>query len=186
MSVRKFVLGIIAVLVAPCISLADEGPRYTYVEAGYVDFDPDAGVSDDGAYAEGSLRIFRNFHLLAEYNDVGDFTFWSAGGGWHGLLGEKADLFAEILWDDVDVDSTTADVSDDGYEVSGGIRWNLLKWLELKGQINRVDLDKAGDDTLAEVEAMVSILKGRLGLGANYEFGDNDTLKVFGRFSFGK
>ncbi len=57
MSVRKLILGIIAVLVAPCVSLADEGPRYTYVEAGYVDFDPDAGASDDGSYAEGSLDL---------------------------------------------------------------------------------------------------------------------------------
>ena len=40
--------------------------------------------------------------------------------------------------------------------------------------------------TPAEVEAMVSILKGRLGFGANLEIGDTDTLKVFGRFSFGK
>ena len=122
--------------------------------------------------------------LTFEYDEVGDYTFWSAGGGWHGLLGEKADLFAEILWDDVEVDTGAGDVSDDGYEVSGGVRWNLLQWLEVKGQVNQVELDES--DTTVELEGVASFLKGRLGVGANLETGDNDTLKVFGRFTFGK
>ena len=186
MSFRKIVPAIVAVLLVPCIGLAQEAPRYSYIEAGYVDFDPDSGVSDDGTYIEGSLSIFKNFHLLAEYNDIGDYTFWNAGGGWHGFLGDKADLFAEVVWSNVDVDSGMGDISEDGYEVSAGARWNLYPWLQLKGQVNRMDIGDAIEDTTFEAEAMVSILKGRLGLGLNLETGDNDTLKVFGRFSFGK
>jgi len=186
MSKSKFALVLFAILMVPCICLAGEGPHWTFVEVGYIDFDPDSGLSDDGSYGEGSLGIFGNFHLVAEYDAVGDYTLWSAGGGWHGLLGEKGDLFAEVLWNDVDFDSSTSNFSDDGYEVSAGIRWNLLKWLELKGAVNQLDLDQGGNDTSFEVEAMVSVLKGRLGFGTNYESGDVDTVKVFGRFSFGR
>ncbi len=181
---RFFFLGLVMVLLAPCVAMAQEAPRYTYVEVGYIDFDPDSGVSNDGGYAEGSLNIFKNFHLLAAYEAAGDYTFWNAGGGWHGLLGEEADVFAEILWTDVDFDSTGGSIGDDGYEVSGGVRWNVLKWLELKGAVNYLDLDSSGDDTSFEAEAMFAF--GRLGIGANVEFGDSDTLKVFGRFTFGK
>jgi hypothetical protein len=186
MSKRIFFLALVMVLLAPCVTMAQEAPRYTYVEVGYIDFDPEGGLSDDGGYGEGSLSIFKNFHLLAEYDAIGDYTLWNAGGGWHGLLGEKADLFAEILWNDVEFDTGATNVSDNGYEVAGGARWNLFSWLELKGQVNYLDLDKGGDDTTFEGEAMVSIFKGKLGIGANVEVGDTDTLKVFGRFTFGR
>jgi hypothetical protein len=186
MSGRKLVVCLILLLVAPCVALAQEGPRWTYVEAGFIDFSPDDLDDDDGYYGEGSLNIFRNFHLLVEYDSVGDYTFWSAGGGWHGLLGETSDLFAEILWQDVDVDTAAGDISDDGYEGSVGIRWSTLKWLELKGQVNYVDLSDGGSDTTIEGEAMVKLLNGRLGLGLNYEAGDADVAKAFARFSFGK
>jgi hypothetical protein len=183
---RVFFLALVAFLLVPCVAMA-QAPRYTSIEVGYIDFDPDSGLSDDGGYAKGSLTIFKNFQLLAGYDSVGDYTFWNAGGGWHGLLGEKADVFANITWNDVEVDSSGGgSVSDDGYEVSGGVRWNLLSWLELKGAINYLDLDSGGDDTSFEAEALVAFFKGKLGVGANYEVGDTDTLRVFGRFTFGK
>ena len=183
---RIFFLALVAFLVVPCVAMAQDAPKpgYTYVEVGWIDFDPDSGVSDDGGYAEGGLTIFKNFHLVAAYEGVGDYTFWNAGGGWHGLLGDKADVFAEILWNDVDVDSGGGSFSDDGYEVSGGVRWNVGKRLELKGAVNYLDLDSGGDDTSFEAEAMFAF--GKFGVGANYEFGDSDVLRVFGRFTFGK
>lgn len=186
MSKRILFLGLVAFLLVPCVAMAQEAPRYTYVEVGYIDFDPDSGLSDDGGYAKGSLTFFRNFHLLAGYDAVGDYTFWNVGGGWHGLLGEKADIFANILWNDVEVDTGAGKVSDDGYEVAGGVRWNLLTWLELKGAVNYLDLDSGGDDTSFEAEVLVALFKGKLGVGANYEVGDTDTFRVFGRFTFGK
>jgi hypothetical protein len=186
MSKSKLAIGLLVVWMVPCICLAEGGPRWSYIEAGYMDFDPESGLSDDGGYAAGSLRL-GPFHLIGEYDAIGDYTLWSAGGGWHGLLGKKADLFAEALWNDVDVDSSGGSgFSDDGYEVAAGARWNVLQWLQLKGAVNYLDLDKSGDDTTGELEAVVAFFKGRLGVGANYETGDTDTVKVFGRFSFGK
>jgi len=186
MSKRIFFLGLVAFLLVPCVAMAQEAPRYTFIEVGYIDFDPDSGVSDDGGYAKGSLTIFKNFQLVAGYDAAGDYTLWNVGGGWHGLLGEKADVIASITWNDVEVDTGTVKVSDDGYELAGGVRWNLFTWLEVKGQVNYLDLDSGGDDTSFEAEGVVSIFKGKLGVGANLEFGDSDTLRVFGRFTFGK
>jgi hypothetical protein len=186
MSKVKLALGLLAVLMVPCISLAQEAPHWTYVEAGYVDFDPESSSGDSGAYGEGSWGIFKSFHLLGEYAAAGDYTLWNLGGGWHGLLGEKADLLAEISWSDFEFDSSGGKSTDDGYEIGAGVRWNLLTWLELRGAINYLDLDESGDDTSVEVEGVVALLKGRLGVGVNYEAGDADTLKVFGRFNFGK
>lgn len=173
-------------LLAPCgVILAQDAPKWSFVEVGNIDFDPDGGSSDDGWYAAGSMRLFKNFHLKAEYDDAGDYTFWKVGGGWHGLLGEPADLFADILWNDVQVDSSTGDESDNGYVVSAGARFKVTQWFEFKTAVNWINLDE-GDDTTLEGEALVALFKDHLGFGVNYETGDADTLRLFARLSFGK
>jgi hypothetical protein len=177
-----------AVLCVSSLALAQddkEPPKWSYIEAGYTDFDPDAGLSDDGWYAGGSAGLFKMFHIVAEYNDVGDYTFWNAGFGWHGLLGDPADLYATAYWKDVEVDSSN--VSDDGYQVSAGVRWKVLKWLELKGQANWADYDKAGDDWSGEAGVLFSIINDKLGFGASYELADkSETLRGFVRWNIGR
>jgi len=178
----KYLLVFVAILVAPSLVLAqDEAPKWSYVEAGWIDFNPDEGLSDDGWFAGGSMKLFKNFHLLAEYDDIGDYTFWNAGGGWHGLLGEKADVFAQVMWANVQVDDD--DIDEDGYDVQAGVRWRLIKWLELLGQVNWVDYGDAGDDTTGQIGALFTFK--RIGIGANWETGDADTARAFVRFSFG-
>ena len=182
----KLVIAGIAMIVAWGVVSAQEAPKWGYIEAGYVDFDPDSGESDSGGFAGASMNLFRNFHLFAEYNDAGDFTFWNAGFGWHGLFGDPGDLFAEVVWNDIEVDSPSGSASDDGYEVSGGVRWKLGKWFDVKGQVNWIDLDQGGDDTTFEVEGLLCLLDDRLGLGVGYETGDADTMRAFARWSFGR
>ena len=184
MTNTKWLLAGVLMFAAFGVAFSQDAPKYTYVEAGYIDFDPEGGLSDDGWFAGGSINLFKNFHLAAEYDDVGDYTFWNAGGGWHGLLGEKADLFAEAMWNDVQVDGS--DFSDDGYEVAGGVRWKLAKWLELKGKVTWVDYSESGDDTALEIQALFLLMNDRLGLGAAWETADADTLRAFARFNFGQ
>jgi hypothetical protein len=185
MSKARVVLVLSALLMASGLAMAQEAPKWSYVEVGWIDFDPDNGASDDGAFAGGSMQIFKHFHLVAEYDDIGDYTFWNAGGGWHGLLGDKADLFGQIMWANVEVDDS--DISEDGYDLQAGVRWDILKWLEVKGQVNWVDYGgDAGDDTTVEVGALFLFLKNRIGAGVNYETGDSDTARAFFRFNFGK
>jgi hypothetical protein len=182
----------IAFLCASTLALAADSdkpaPKWSYIQAGYMDFNPDAGLSDDGWFAGGSAKIAM-FHVFAEYDDIGALTFWNAGFGWHGLLGEPADLYFQAQWNDVGTDAPGGD--DDGYELSGGVRWKILKWLEVKGQANFADYDQAGEQWSGEVGVLFSILNDRLGFGADYEYADSDvntfqTLRGYVRWSFGK
>jgi hypothetical protein len=127
----KMVTRLVLVVAALCVSTltpAADGdkpkPKWSYVEAGYMDFNPDNGLSDNGWFGGGSAGIAM-FHVFAEYDDIGDYTFWNAGFGWHGLLGDPADLYFQAQWNDVQVDSSN--VSDDGYEVSAGVRWKISR-----------------------------------------------------------
>lgn len=183
MSRMKYLIVVVAMLLAPTLVLAqEEAPQWGYVEAGWIDFNPDEELSDDGWFAGGSMKLFKSFHLVAEYDDVGDYTFWDAGGGWHGLLGEKADVFGQVVWSNIEVSED--DIDEDGYEIQAGVRWRLIKWLELLGQVNWVDYGgDVGDDTSGEIGALFCFK--RIGIGANWETGDADTARAFVRFSFG-
>jgi hypothetical protein len=179
----------IALLCTSTLALAADSdkpaPKWSYIEAGYMDFNPDEGLNDDGWYAGGSAKIAM-FHIFAEYDDIGDYTFWNAGFGWHGLLGQPADLYFQAQWNDIEVDTGNVSVSDDGYELSAGVRWKILKWLEVKGQANWADYSDSGDEWQGEVGVLFSILNDRLGFGADYFLGENsDTLRGYIRWSFG-
>ena len=181
---RTWPLALLVVLAAVGTASAQEAPRWGYIEAGYIDFSPDEGDSDNGVFGGVSFEILKMIHLVAEYDSVGDYSFWSAGGGWHGLLGEQADLFAQVTWQDVSVDTDSGDFDDSGYEVAGGVRWMLGDRFEVKGSVARTDLDEAGDDVTFKGEGLFFLMGNKLGLGASYETGDSDTLRAFARWNF--
>jgi hypothetical protein len=188
---KRVVLLAMVVLLAGSVAFAQssdkEPPKWSYIEAGYIDFNPDDGLSDDGWFAGGSVGFLKMIHVFAEYDDVGDYTFWNVGAGWHGLLGDPADLFAQVQWNDVEVDTGAGDISDDGYEIGAGVRWKVIKWLELKGQVNWYDYDQSGDDVSFNVGALFTFLGDKLGVGADYEVVDDaDTLRGFVRWNFGR
>ena len=189
MSRMKHLLMLVVLVMVPGLALAQaEPPKWGYVEAGLIDFDPDAGVSDDGAFAGVSFGLGKNFHIVAEYDDIGDYTFWDAGFGWHGLFGDKADLFAQAVWTNVEFDDENNSVDEDGYELQAGVRWKLIRWFELRLQANWVDYGgDVGDDTTGEVGALFLFFKDKIGLGADWEGGgDADTARAYFRWNFGR
>jgi hypothetical protein len=159
----------------PAASFSSE-PRWTYAEAGWVRSDPDDGSdTEDGWFLGGSFAIFRSIHLLAEYADLGDAETWQLGGGWHGLLGDRADLFAEAAYVDADFD--------EGYRLTGGVRWYVLERLELDGNLTHTDVGDFENDTFGI--GAIWDLKSRLSVGARFDLGDDgDTIRVFARFYF--
>ena len=173
---------LVAVMILlPVLSVGEE-PNYKFVEGGGIDIDPDGSLgSQDGWFAGGSFGM-KHFQVFAEYQNVSDITQWFVGAGWHGLLGEKADVVAEASYVDVEVDTGLGKISEDGYRLTGGVRWQLLKWFELNGFANYTDLDNSSSDT--SVEANVIFTIAFLGLGAGYEVGDADVARVFIRFNF--
>jgi len=189
MSNTKWLLSIVAVLAttgtvsAQAVS-GKESPQWTYIEGGFSNIDVGDGEANSGGYVGGSMNIFKSFHLIGEYNIAGDYSFWEAGGGWHGLFGESLDMFAEVTWTDVAFDSGFNETSDNGTKVAGGVRWILGKRFEIKGTASWVDLDD-GDATF-EAEGLWFLLQNRLGLGISFEVGDADKAHVFARWNFGQ
>jgi len=155
-----------------------QSPGWKYVEGGLWSVNPDGASSEDGWFVGGAWELGSKtrFHVFANFGNLDSNNQWSVGGGWHGLLGERADLVAEGAF--VDADTV------DGFRVTGGLRWMLLKRLELGGFVNYVDLDSV-DQTGFELEVIFDLTK-RFGVGGNYEKGDEfDTAEVFVRFNFG-
>ncbi|HJQ98069.1 MAG TPA: hypothetical protein VJ826_07115 [Candidatus Polarisedimenticolaceae bacterium] len=164
-----------------------EPPKWSYVQAGFMDFNPDEGASDDGWFAGGSFSFLKMIHVFAEYDDVGDFTFWNAGAGWHGLLGDPGDVYAQVQWNDVSVDTGSVDVDDNGYQVAAGIRWKFMKWIEGQGEVNWADFDESGSNVGGKVGVLFTFLGDKLGAGASYEIvNDADQARVFARWNFGR
>jgi len=171
---RKATLLTAMILLASLPALA-QSPHYTYVEAGWLQVDPDGSSSEDGWFAGGSVGV-ASFQFFAEYGDLGDAEVWQAGGGWHGILGERADLVAEAAFIDLD--------SEDGFKVTGGVRWMITQRLEVNGFVNYLDVG-SDDDTSIEVNGIWNLAK-RFAVGAGYEAGDElNWIRAFVRFNLG-
>lgn len=180
----------IATLMALVCSVAlaqSPGPGYGYIEAGYLNVEPDDfDGSGDSYYGEASIGILKNFHvsgryITGDYADNIDLSFWRFAAGWHGLLGEKADVVAEATWNDQEVD----DVSDDGIGLTAGIRWRFIKLFEVDGFAHWTDYSDAGSQDSYEVRGIFYVW--RLGIGAAGTLSSEDTrYNAFVRFNFGK
>jgi hypothetical protein len=174
------VVGIVSVLLACGVSHAQSdapAPRYTFVEGGWLYVDPDGASSDNGWFAGVSIGLAKSFQVFGEYGDPGDFESWNVGGGWHGLLGRRADLVAQASYVDAEFD--------DGFRLQFGVRWMVIRPLEINGFLNYTDLDLT-DSTAVAVNGIFHFGK-IVGVGAGYEAGDDgDTARAFVRFNLGK
>ena len=170
---------ILLVIAAVCLAGAAHAQtvNWKYAEVGWGSLDPDYGSSQDGWFLDGAVDLGKvPIHLFAEFADFGNLDIWQVGGGWHGLLGEKADLFADGAFYDADVE--------DGFKVRFGVRWMVTKRLELNGNLAWTDLDFS-DNKSFTANAIFDITP-RFGIGGGGEWGDNWTIyRIYARFNFG-
>jgi hypothetical protein len=171
-------------------------PDYSFVEIGYIDVatdDFDTGDFDfghlfgdlsdfersgDGRFFSGSFGAKR-WHVFGEYRraDLDDGTgfgqkAWWVGGGWHGLLGKRADLVAEAAYVDAKIGTSLGSIADDGVRLSAGLRFLPIKLLELNGFYNYADIEMPTYDDSYEIN-----------LGAGYERFDNASeARIFARY----
>jgi hypothetical protein len=151
--------------------------NWKYAEGGWATIDPDYGSSRDGWFLGGAVDLGKvPIHLFGEFADLGSRDIWQLGGGWHGLLGQRADLFADGAFYDAD--------GEDGFRVRFGVRWMVAKRVELNSYLSWVDLDFSDNKSIA-ANGIFDLTK-RFGLGGGFEWGDNwKSGRIFARFNFG-
>jgi len=190
LSVTGITFGI-AVLALSAVPVRAEEPNYSYVEGGYLNVNtddlPDSG---DNYFLGASFGLGKHFHVLGQFanGELGpdvDLTTWRAGFGWHGLLGDKADVVGEASYVDQTVDAPgSSSESDNGYRLTAGVRWVPIKMFEADGFAH---YNSIGDESDTSWEARGILNIWRLGFGASYEKFDNaDQWNGFVRFNFGR
>jgi hypothetical protein len=165
-------------------------PPWIYVEGGYLVNDPDLEGIDSSETGDnwfvGGMGGGKMWHVFVDYQQ-GDFVDgvdnknWKLGVGWHGLLGERADLVADgaYLKNDEPFD-------DSGWQARIGVRWRIIKLVEVAGFVSYVDFSDLDSDTVGELQALLYVW--RIGIGLSYEGGGDvaDQYGAFLRFNFGK
>ena len=184
-------VALLALLAIPGAAVADDGINWSYVEAGFNSFDIDELDDDGDGYFVGASFGGKNWHVFGRYIDNStdesdtDISRWYAGLGWHGLLGEKADLVGELAYLNAEVGT----VDDSGYFGRVGARWRPISLLEVgafarwedKGDLD--DVPEFDNDVIWELNAMVYLWKFAIGLGYEME-SEIDTYNAFARFNF--
>lgn len=150
---------------------------WKYVEGGYGGVDPDWGSKENGWLVGGAFDLGKiPIHFMGDYASFGKYDIWQIGGGWHGLLGERADLFADGTFYDVDVD--------DGFKIRFGVRWMVTKRIEINGNLAWTQLDLTDIQSIAG-NAIFDFSK-RFGVGGGLEYGDKfKSARVYIRVNFG-
>ena len=185
---KGLVFGIIVLVLGAIPALAEE-PGYKYVEGGYLSVNVDDLDSSGDNYFLGGSFGGSWWHLNAYYSsgDLGpdyEQNLWRIGFGWHGLLGDKADVIGEADYVDQSIDGPGSNDSETGYRLVGGVRWVPFKLLELDGFANYNDI---GSESDLSYEARGILNIWRLGFGAAYEkFDASDQWNAFVRFNFGR
>lgn len=158
-------------------------PRYTYLEGGYQHLDIDVGsgidVDGDGFGLGGSLSVTDHVHLLASYSQVDldfgvDATEYSVGVGGRLPMDAGVHLVGSAGWTWAELETSIGDFDDDGFFVSGGVRWMATDRVELSADVTYVDLDDSGDDTTLGIGLLFHMTPD-LALGVGAQFGDDVT-----------
>jgi opacity protein-like surface antigen len=192
---RVIAAAVIAALCAP--AWAADGPRYTFVGAGYIhtEVDDDGTLGDDpdgdGYRFGGSLAVTNIFHVFAGYSDSDldvdafgfsidvDYSVLSVGGGLNYAVSDTVDLVGQLAYVDAELDVDipgfgSASEDESGYGIAAGARAMITEVFEVNGGISYVDLGDDSDDTafhLGAVYNFTPVIAGLVGL----DFGDDVT-----------
>ena len=177
---KALVIG--ALLFVLMVAMADS-PHYSFgqVQYGWVN----DGPFDGNTYGAGLAFGGEIFQIGTAYNrieldfEATDLTIneWSVAGGFHGLLGETADLVGNLGYFDAD---------DSGFFLDGGVRWMAFPMLEVNGFITHYEPNDSDSDQVLSLSAIAFV--DSIGIGISYETAndaDMEQWKVFLRFKFG-
>jgi predicted porin len=184
----------VAVLTAAAVSLptaAFEGDiGYTYAEGGYQRLDIDNfNGKGNGGFFGGSVQVHESAFLSAGYDfaDLGrgvDVRTLELAAGVRYPMTRDLDAVLQLGYIDGKVDTRFGDFNDDGFFVSGGMRWMLTELVELNAAVKYVDLDESGDDWVFSLGGLVEV-RSNIALLGGLEFADGaDILRLGLRYYF--
>jgi hypothetical protein len=130
------------------VCLADEGPKYTYIEGGYSRLDIDDFDGDGDIFgAKGSVALTDMLHLVGSY-EAGEVEDVDLVGAFFGLgvniaLNETVDFVAQAGVAHQEIEFGQFDEDDQGLGANAGVRAMLTPVFELNGGVRYVDV---GDD----------------------------------------
>lgn len=159
---KRTLIALALAAVLPFSAQAAEDLSYSYIEGDYVNLDGDA----DGFGVRGSVNFgASNFYGLASYSNTNfdyddaydsydydyDIDTFEIGVGFHHSVSDKADLIAELAYDNISFDTDSVDDIDgdetDGFRASVGFRGALAPKFEGLIKLNYINsLDDDNND----------------------------------------
>lgn len=156
---------------------------YSFIELDYVNVDSEA----DGLGVRGAIGLGdTDFYGLGSYSTVEidntniDVDTYEIGLGYHHPVSDKADLIAELAYQNVEVLNT----SFDGFRLSGGFRGNMTDSLEGLVKLNYLDGNDVDGDFTGTLGAQYKFSE-MWGVTGEVEFADGGQVYMVGvRASF--
>ncbi len=183
----KFLKAMIASSVLAAIPLAShaDAMSYSFVDLGYVETDIDGvGPTADGFALRGSVGFAEHYFAFAEYSSQSisgfDIDLTTVGLGGHYGLSDNLDLVGRAGWFRADASGFGANVDDDGYMLSAGLRGKAGDSVELEASVIHTDL---GGPAFAVGGRY--FFTSNFAIGAEYQQGDAASTILLGvRFAF--
>jgi Ax21 family sulfation-dependent quorum factor len=180
---KRSLLALALVAIAPFAAQADDNLSYTYVEADYLNIDGDA----DGFGLRGSVEFGEsNFYGFGGYSNSDidntsiDVDMYDLGIGYAHGVSPNADLIAELAYINADADGFDVD----GYRTSVGVRGSFSPNFEGLLKANYIDGSDFDGDFSATVGAQYKFA-GMWGIVGEAEFGNGAESYLIGvRASF--
>jgi hypothetical protein len=155
--------------------------EYTYVEANYLVRDSDAANETlDGWELTGSFELPANIFLQATVNKLSgdaDLTGYRVGAGWHFGFTSRFDAYGILSYDNLKLDGSGNDFSDDSVAAEVGLRVLLTRSIEVNGRGQWTD---TGDGDPSFGVGGRFYFSGALSAGLRVDTTGNDTIVAGG------
>ena len=155
---KKSLLALSLLALAPLAASAADGVSYNYVEGGYVATNGSGNADADGWGLNGSVAVHPNFHLFADYSNQKikhtsvDFDQWRVGGGYNRSISDRTDFVGQLAYEKLDAG---AGIKAEGYSAEAGVRSMMTPNIEGYAMLGYQDGDDFDGDAYGRLGAAV-------------------------------
>jgi hypothetical protein len=146
---------VVAALILPGISQAAtlnyRNVDFTYLLSAELDSDDD-DIDGDGFMLRGSLPVYENFFVIAEFETLNfdfdlDVTRFAVGAGGHWPINDRFDVIARVGVVNLQVEFGSFDDDDTGLFIGGRVRGMVTPEIELEGGVEHLQAEVGGYDS---------------------------------------